>query len=535
MKNYKNWLKMYEGAESNATDESANKKVRSACVIIMLKYGFFSDVLCKLKIVSTRDVKTMATDGKYIYFNPEFTDKLKVGDIIWVICHEIMHNVLLHFDRQGGRDAVGITDTGEKVSIWNVAGDYAINLLLSPPDTNGNIIAADQIGRKLESCLWDAKYLNMSTEVIYDLIMEEIEKKGGNQGGNQGNQQGKGGKGGPGLSPQKGKGGGEQGSGELKPEDVMDPGSGKGIKGKTIFDGEKGSCDDEFDGENEGKKGKPGQGKPGAGADDGSIFSGEVKTLSDAKNEEDLKKMWEDIRRNASSTNMGTMPAGMQRYFHKLLKPKVNWKRELQNFIATVYDNFDYQRLNRRSLGRGEYLPGIKQDEAAYEDVVIAIDTSGSIDDESINKFITEVVGIVKSKEVKNLHIIWCDSSIPSNGGVQTFDVKNPFHVSKVAPRGGGGTSLIPPFWWVNENIIKKGKEPAFFVYFTDAYAGDEFPHRDRTTTYKGSNFKITPYAHRVFWIITNNDMPLEFVKNDSFNSRGKMNYGKQILIDKLD
>jgi len=65
--------------------------------------------------------ETMATDGYHIYFNAGWARNLPKGELEAVIVHEVLHVVLGHADR--------INDRNKEV--WNVACDYAINIMLS--------------------------------------------------------------------------------------------------------------------------------------------------------------------------------------------------------------------------------------------------------------------------------------------------------------------------------------------------------------------------------------------------------------------
>lgn len=60
---------------------------------------------------------TAATDGRYLYYNPEFWAKLAPQERMGVLAHEVMHCALNHFCRQLGRDS----------ERWNIACDLAIN------------------------------------------------------------------------------------------------------------------------------------------------------------------------------------------------------------------------------------------------------------------------------------------------------------------------------------------------------------------------------------------------------------------------
>ena len=63
---------------------------------------------------------TAAVDGKHLYYNADFINKLDVKQVEFLICHEVLHVAFEHMLRRGERDPQG----------WNVAADYAINTLI---------------------------------------------------------------------------------------------------------------------------------------------------------------------------------------------------------------------------------------------------------------------------------------------------------------------------------------------------------------------------------------------------------------------
>lgn len=331
--------------------------------------------------------------------------------------------------------------------LWNQAADYAINVQIDD-------MRKDMKQNRLDppkGILLDDKYRGMSAEQIYDIL----EKEGGKC--KKPNQPG-------------------QGQGAL-PGDIRQPGS---LSGEEIY------------------KAEPGEG--GQGNDE----------INDAKNVDQLKKVWQDIRNNAASKNAGSGSASLDRWLRKVNRPKINWRAELTKFIAQIFDELDYAYSNKRYIWQDMHLPGPHAaDKSTYENVVIAIDTSGSITDDTLGKFASEMLKLFKMYSIKKCHIIWCDSEISS---VQTFDVDSSFKIDRLKPTGGGGTSFKPPFEWVEKNIIKKGKVPAFFIYFTDAYG--EAPST--------SQYRLRTYMNRVLWVITEND------------SADNIKFGKKIFIDKL-
>jgi len=437
-------------------DDRAWKKIRKCIMVIVANYGFFADLLFNLKIKQATDprITTMATDGLSIMYNSDFANELSEEECVFVLCHEIMHNALFHFDRGLGRDP----------ELWNISGDYAINLLL------------EGIGKMPEKVLYEEKYKDWSTEQIYAELEPEWEK----------NKQKK-----KELIKQLMDGLGS---------DIQAPGSLSG--GIDIYDDGEGEGEGNGQGKGKGKgKGKPGQGGGTAGQ------SGN-KELQGAKgNDEKMKQVWGEIVRDASSKNQGFGSANMQRFLRKISKPKVNWQAELRKFVANIYSKLKHKLPQRRAISRGDYLWGLNKKKSDYNNVVIAIDTSGSISEDDLDKFASEIHAIFKNRGIKKCHVIWCDYDIC---GVQEFSTRNKFKIDKLRPQGFGGTRFTPPFDWIQDNLVKKGLQPAFMIYFTDALG--DCPDRRRYST----------FSNRVIWIVSHNDDP------------SNLTFGKRILIDKM-
>jgi len=466
---YETLLTLNEIVGSDIVDKKALNTIRRCFTQIITNYGFFAELLFQLNIVeanASTGVDTMATDGKNIAYNADFVNKLTDPEVVFVIIHEIMHNANFHFARQSTRDH----------NLWNQAADFAINIQIDDmrKDMNTNVLSPPK------GILLDDKYRGMMAEVIYDLLEKEQQGKpkpkpgqGQGQPGQGQPGQGQPGQGQPGQ-PGQGKPGQGQGQPGVPPGDIRSPGSLDGV-GKTIYEGN--------------------------------------KELDDAKTEEELEKKWQDIRNNAAVKNAGSGSSSLDRWLRKANKPKINWRQELKKFVAQVFDELDYAYSNKRFIWQDMHLPGPKEvDTSSYEHVVIAIDTSGSINDDTLSKFSTEMMKLFKTYSIHDCTVIWCDSNIPKNG-VQTFKIADKtFKLDKLHPVGGGGTSFKPPFEWIQKNLIKRGKIPAFVIYFTDAYGEAPSP----------GEYAIRTYGNRVLWVITEND------------SAPHLKFGKKIFIDKM-
>lgn len=135
-------------------------KIIVARVGLLLRHPFFGNMATRLKIEEASEwCMTAATDGRHLYFNREFFDKLTVKEVEFVVAHEILHNVFEHMLRVEGRDR----------AIWNAAADYSVN---------GQLVR-DRIGDSPKGIkiFHDPKHYGKSTEQVYDEIYEDMDEQ----------------------------------------------------------------------------------------------------------------------------------------------------------------------------------------------------------------------------------------------------------------------------------------------------------------------------------------------------------------------
>jgi len=121
---------------------------------LILDSPFFGTLCLRLKPVERDDIDTGATDGKHLFYNPIWFEKLRPEERIGFLAHEVMHVVFMHHTRRQERHA-------EK---WNVAADYVINLILK---SNAFILPSGG--------LLDEQYADMTTEHVYSILPEPPE------------------------------------------------------------------------------------------------------------------------------------------------------------------------------------------------------------------------------------------------------------------------------------------------------------------------------------------------------------------------
>ena len=120
------------------------------------EFCFFGCLSLWLKYRIDDSIETAATNGSEIIFNSEFLDKMNMGELKWVMAHEIMHIALGHIRRKGTRDHM----------VFNYASDFAIHSILKE-------FEADTF-KMPEGCLYDKKYDGMCSEAIYNDIAQQI-------------------------------------------------------------------------------------------------------------------------------------------------------------------------------------------------------------------------------------------------------------------------------------------------------------------------------------------------------------------------
>ena len=136
----------------------AKDKLIKSRVSMLLKYPFWGPLAARLKLEEVEWCKTIATDGRKFYYNPEFVSKLSDGEMIFGFAHELGHIIFEHMTRRGDKEP----------QVWNMAGDYIIN----------NMLIREGVGTQITTVpiLADRKYEGMTADEVYDDLMENAVK-----------------------------------------------------------------------------------------------------------------------------------------------------------------------------------------------------------------------------------------------------------------------------------------------------------------------------------------------------------------------
>jgi predicted metal-dependent peptidase len=114
-------------------------------------------------------------------------------------------------------------------------------------------------------------------------------------------------------------------------------------------------------------------------------------------------------------------------------------------------------RPDRRFLWQGLYLPGRHSEDLGK--VLLAVDTSGSIDQTMIALFTAEIESICEGFPDVELVVWWHDTEVRHEQRWKASD--GPFVPE---PKGGGGTDHRPLF----EKVQRDGEDVACVVCLTD-------------------------------------------------------------------
>lgn len=286
---------------------------------------------------------------------------------------------------------------------WNIAADYAINSILTECDLT------------LPKCALVAPSAGKAAEWHYAHLPKQSqqEQKRGAGGGGKGSLQGE-----PGKNPGKGQ----------ASDQPSDPGG----------------CGEVLDAPEEENA-------------DG--------TKTGAKEQE---AEWRVAVAQAAEAarSQGNLPAGLDRMVQEIVNPKVPWNVVLRDFVErTAKNDYNWSRPNLRYSSRGICLPTLISDE--LPEIVIAVDTSGSIGIAEVNQFAAEVSDILGQYETI-IRIVYVDSAVAHAETLTRADLPLKLH-----PKGGGGTDFRSAYSWV----AQEGLTPAALIYFTDGYG--TFPNTE--------------------------------------------------------
>ncbi len=171
------------------------------------------------------------------------------------------------------------------------------------------------------------------------------------------------------------------------------------------------------------------------------------------------------------------MPATFMSQVKEINKPaELSWQAILKKYVGTIASNKRKTRirLNRRQPERFD-LSGRVDDKVLK--IAVAIDTSGSVDDEMIAKIFNEIFEIL-AKRKHEITVIECDAEVQ-----RVYKARNKSEIQKKV-MGRGGTWFSPVIDYINND---KYFRDALLIYFTDGFGEDKIPK---------------PRSYRNIWVV---------------------------------
>ncbi len=215
---------------------------------------------------------------------------------------------------------------------------------------------------------------------------------------------------------------------------------------------------------------------PAGGSAGGGCGPGEVKEYPGPKGQG--QKSASDIREQEAKWRVrvaaaaqaakaqGNLPGSLERLVKELTAGKVNWRAVLASYIGeeALDQDYSWKRPNTRYGSCGVILPALVEREGG--EILVILDTSGSVSEADMAELAGEIQGIVASYDIE-LDVLYVDTEVE---GHQRFRLGEPI---KLEPAGGGGTDYRPGFEWAELN----GITPCCAVYLTDGWCG-RFPEK---------------------------------------------------------
>jgi len=137
----------------------------------------------------------------------------------------------------------------------------------------------------------------------------------------------------------------------------------------------------------------------------------------------------------------------------EIVPPKFNWKNYIKRFTGISTKIFT-RKLRRKENKRYSDNPGLKI--KMRQNMLVGIDTSGSVCDDELKEFINEIHHLYKAGV--DITIVQCDTKIQS---IKKYDGKFELEVS-----GRGGTYFDPVLEHFEQN-----RQFTSLIYFTDGEA----------------------------------------------------------------
>jgi predicted metal-dependent peptidase len=145
-------------------------------------------------------------------------------------------------------------------------------------------------------------------------------------------------------------------------------------------------------------------------------------------------------------------------------------------------------------------MPGMNPGEEI--NIGVAIDTSGSISQQMLIDFLSEVQGCMESFTAYKIHVFCFDTAVHNPVQYNSDDIRS---IAEYELSGFGGTDFEPIFEYMKENEV----EPDRLIVFTDGYPFGSWGDPDLVDTLwviHGSTSIEAPFGQTAYYDECKND-----------------------------
>ncbi len=398
---------------------------------LLVKYPFFGSVVANSNFVAEEAIGTAGTDGKNIYYNPNFIESITNDQQTFIFAHEICHIAFNHIIRSEGKDK----------DLWNIATDSVINAFLKQ---DGLPV--------IEGVVDIPEAINFDAEEMYKKLLGEKKQHQNGQTNNQKSNQ----------QQSQNQSNGEPKKDSNEKEKQQDVGHdthymwNRAVENKHQK-GQQSQTDLGQSGDNDGDKqnlldklSKVFDKKKRQQEEQQHLDENQNKEQKNKKNEEiqkitelgekeafkqnkiKRKRQLEELRKSLASQShgYGSTTNSERRNITDIgaSVPLIDWRRLLKE--AVKYDiDWSYQNAEIEGDVVTAYL-----EEMPRSETEIVLDTSGSIDEKLLRNFLRECKNILQTSKVK----VGCFDT-QFYGFTEIKDVSD---IDNLIFYGGGGTNF---------------------------------------------------------------------------------------------
>ena len=364
--------------------EQIRQRLQRFKMDMMKQYPFYGDIMMHIPLREDSTIRTAMTNGREIRYNPDFFAGLEPGQCNYVLLHEVMHILLLHWKRIGSRQPL----------LWNIACDFMVNGILDrmrwEMQHKGIAFARPPAG-----CFMD-RYNYPSAEEAYAQLRQENNN----------------------------------------------------VEQITYY-------------------GKHVKHRPADLADARDSKSGALQETDAEETEKQLRELVRETieRRGEKGTgSLGGIPAEILKL--GIVKTKrLPWDKLLYEFLQEREDEeSSYLTPERKYIHMDLIVPGCGHTEDELGEIWAFIDTSGSIADNELEQFLTQLCHIAMQFHCR-FHIGFWDTEVSE----VYRNVRGTRQILECIPHSSGGTDINCVYRYLDENKLK----PEVMLILTDGYFGE--------------------------------------------------------------